>query len=506
MIDKSLNIFFVVFCFIFISIHFTKKINLVTADLGRHIKNGETFVESKQIVKTNYYSYTQKDHFTVNHHWGSGVVFYLVYKYCGFQGLSILNIVLGFCAFLIFFIIALRKAQLPYVIIASFLTIPLIVSRTEIRPEMISFCLMGLFYFLLVKSQDTKFCYLKIISLCSFQIIWVNSHILFIAGPIIVGTFLLDNLINKKKDSSKLVFLLFLLCALSLLNPFGVTGLLAPFNIFKEYGYAIAENQSAIFMLKRFPNDFLYPFFIIVFLIGAFSFYHLVSKREIRSYIKEIIFFSGWGFLSWMFIRGFPIFAFFAIGIISRNFSILRPLKGKLFKSFVYITISIIFIIFICIQNHRFNPFRGNIGFGTIKQLDASIDFFKKNNLKGPIFNNYDIGGFLIYSLFPQEKVFVDNRPEAYTSEFLKDKYVLMQESENTWEEMVVKYNLNIIFFYRHDMTPWAQPFLIRRLQDSKWIPVFVDYVSIILVKSNDLNKKIIEKFKIPDKYFSIGR
>jgi len=54
--------------------------------------------------------------------------------------------------------------------------------------------------------------------------------------------------------------------------------------------------------------------------------------------------------------------------------------------------------------------------------------FFKENNLQGPIFNNYDIGGYLIFNLFPQEKVFVDNRPETYSSEFFQEDYIPMQE------------------------------------------------------------------------------
>lgn len=97
---------------------------------------------------------------------------------------------------------------------------------------------------------------------------------------------------------------------------------------------------------------------------------------------------------------------------------------------------------------------------------NASAEFFKKENVQGPVFNNYDIGSYLIYYLFPQERVFVDNRPESYPASFFKEIYIPMQEKE---------YNFNAIFFSHCDYTPWGQKFLINRLNDKDWVPVFAD-------------------------------
>src|SRR3989344_2875124 len=64
-----------------------EKINLVTADIGRHIKNGEIFLHSgefgiskSEILHTNLFSYTYPDFSFINHHWGSGVIAYLIYS------------------------------------------------------------------------------------------------------------------------------------------------------------------------------------------------------------------------------------------------------------------------------------------------------------------------------------------------------------------------------------------------------------------------------------------
>jgi len=131
--------------------------------------------------------------------------------------------------------------------------------------------------------------------------------------------------------------------------------------------------------------------------------------------------------------------------------------------------------------------------------------FFKENNLQGPIFNNYDIGGYLIFNLFPQEKVFVDNRPEIYSSEFFQEDYIPMQENYDIWLTKSKEYGINTIIFYRHNAIPWGQQFLITRIDDVSWAPVFVDDRVIIFLKRNLLNKEVIQEYEIPRKIFSIS-
>ena len=100
-------------------------------------------------------------------------------------------------------------------------------------------------------------------------------------------------------------------------------------------------------------------------------------------------------------------------------------------------------------------------------------------------------------------RVFVDNRPEAYSVPFLQNQYILMQKDESVWRYFLNYYDFQTIIFDRRDLTPWAQPFLLRRLQDPDWIPVFVDYATLILVRNNALNASVISRFALPNNLFS---
>jgi hypothetical protein len=133
--------------------------------------------------------------------------------------------------------------------------------------------------------------------------------------------------------------------------------------------------------------------------------------------------------------------------------------------------------------------------------VQESAKFFVENDVQGPIFNNYDIGSYLIFRLFPSERVFVDNRPEAYSVSFLKDVYRAMQRDEELWKKMEQRFQFNVIYFSRRDRTPWAKPFLVRRMQDASWAPVYADRYALILVKRTEANRELIRRFepKPPD-------
>jgi hypothetical protein len=40
------------------------------------------------------------------------------------------------------------------------------------------------------------------------------------------------------------------------------------------------------------------------------------------------------------------------------------------------------------------------------EKMNNSAYYFRRNNLSGPIMNNMNIGSYLIFHLFPKEKVF----------------------------------------------------------------------------------------------------
>ena len=330
-------------------------------------------------------------------------------------------------------------------------------------------------------------------------------HIFFIMGIIVSGAFLIQEFVihhfyKKKSEFKSFLYLCFILALASIINPYGFWGLLEPLNIFKEYGYTIIENQPVLFIQKMLPR-FIYFHFEILAFVFLFSAAHIIFSKKAKNFTAVILLTLLFMIYSFKAIRGIPMFGmFFTIFFAGylKTFYVIKEAK--------LVALSIVLVALSFVPNQYLSFVNPIFGAGLLKDVNASANFFKENNVKGPIFNNYDIGGYLIYHLYDREKVFVDNRPEAYSVDFLQGTYVSMQESEVLWQEKLKEYNFNSIYFYRRDYTPWAQPFLIRRVQDENWVPVFVDDYVLIMVRDNEENKEIIEKFRLPDSLFSFTR
>lgn len=506
-----------IFCLLlgWLSFFLAEKINLTTADLGRHLKNGQIILEQPEtrqgLLKTNFYSFTTPNTSFVNHHWGSGVLFYQIYKLSGFGGLSFFYILLMLGAFALLFSLAQKKAGFKIATFLSLLLIPLIASRTEIRPEVFSYFLASLFFWLLSKyqSNQVKFRWLYLIPILGA--LWINLHIYFFVGLFLIGLFWLDSLwtfLKRKTNATKfknLSVILFLTAVASLLNPFGYKALLLPLKIFDDYGYRLVENQSIWFLQNlNFQNpDFL--FFKIAFAVLIISLALAIWKNKIKIFWLNVFLITVFSAMALLAIRNFALFALFALPVCAWWLRLFFDKKPPIKNQLIIMASIIIFIVSIFNYSHRFSNQNAN-GLGLIPKINKATEFFKQNHLNGPVFNNYDIGGYLIFNLWPEQKVFVDNRPEAYPADFLQDVYIAMQEDNDVWHKQDKIYNFNSIFFYHRDYTPWSQEFLIARLQDPKWAPVYVDDFNIIFLKRNQQNQSLIEKYEISKEKFNISK
>jgi len=508
-------------------------INLATADLGRFIKNGELiFSGNFEILTKNFYSYTYPDFPFVNHHWGTGALFYLFYQGLGFTGLSLIFSSISLVTFLLFFSTALSKSNFYISLLVSIILLPLLVYRNEIRPEMFSYLFMGIFLWALNKYIEDKISSTKLFLLSFTSLIWINLHIFFFFGLFLIGVFfvesLADWLVNKTPEALKKIkslgFLGIVSLVLSFLNPAGVEGVLHPLRIYGNYGYRVLEEQSIPFLDKVIQLPVLIYFklalgllilswVVWIYLLGRRYFKEKFSARGILKNILEnrkitdLSLSAVFAYLGWIMLRNFTISALFFLPIIASNLKDLRPgeyTKSE-FSKYLIIPAAAVLFIFLLVLSPGYWENRPS-GIGLMPGVERAGEFFKENSLKGPIFNNYDIGGYLIYFLYPKEKVFVDNRPEVYPADFFTKTYIPMQEDQQIWEAKSKEYNFNSIFFYRQDLTPWAQKFLIARVKDPGWAAVFVDNYNIIFLKRNEQNMELIRKYELPKEMFKANR
>ncbi len=412
-------------------------------------------------------------------------------------------------AFLLFFHIAWKYSSFEIAALCAFFAIPILISRPEIRPEIFSYFFSGVFFWFLWNHRNGRLGWRWLLLLPLVEIFWVNLHVYFFIGLVLIFLFLLEDFLAKK-PFRKIAIILGLGIFASFINPFGISGALYPLNIFKNYNLELFENQSVftiISTMKAKAVDFQ-PLFYFKLTFGLFALsWILVFVRVIRKKAKfslalflVSVFFSVMAFSA---LRNFAIFAYFALSITAINLGYI--INKKIGSGRDCLVIFLLFAM-ICINLVLAKPFywikSSGFDIGLKKGNSAAMNFFQKERIKGPILNNYDIGSYLIYHLYPDCRVFIDNRPEAYPADFLKGTYVALQQDEVAWLKASALYGFNAILFYPHVNTPWGQAFLMRRIIDPLWAAVYVDDSCVILLKRNGPNQATINKYAFPPEVF----
>lgn len=471
----------------------------LTQDLGRHILLGEMIVKNLTVPNTNLFSYTHPDFPFSNHHYFSEVIFYLINTYAGMVSLSYVTLFVILLACLLVFLKGKKNAQFFSLVLVSILLLRILFERTDVRPEIFSYLFLSVF---VVSLYSYKNRFSKIILfLIPLSFLWVQTHIYFFIGLVLIGLFLFDGLITHRKHPfdryNTLLFLTLLGSILvSLINPNGLSGLMYPLQVFENYGYSIEENQS-VFLLQSlgFQKPSL-PYFqlsaILLFIALSFSY----KKTSPIDWLLAIVF----SYLGFSAVRNLPLFAFVcfipfvhALSVSQTQLATHFPrLKQEKIKMFVLVGLIGILIW----QILNVSQIRG-LGISVEDPYKPATDFFLAQDLPGPIFNNFDSGSYLIYTLYPKHKVFVDGRPEAYPKEFLQNIYIPMQENPEVFENIQKKYNFQSIIFSHTDQTPWAETFIKEIFSNDEWVPIFLDSSIFILVKNVPQNSSYIKSFGI---------
>lgn len=458
-------------------------------DLGRHIKLGEIILNNG-LPKINLFSYTFPEFPFINHHYLFEILIFKGQQIFGIEPLLILKLIVILLAVFITFKISSSKSILLLPI--GFIFLHVLRERVDLRPEIFSFLFTALTYFILDKFEKK---YSKIIVILPFiQLLWTNTHIYFPVGIALQFIFLIHFYFKKIDKQFKTLFIILIISLLAgLINPNGLKGLLYPLQVFGNYGYTIAENQN-LFLLESI--NFKNPNYLFVKLSGLIILISIVFaflKQNLlwKNFLLSIL---GLG-LALFHVRSFPYLVFISLPAVLGNFSIIK--KSRITNWIFILTIPILLLesYFYLSGIYYLKSYSdAKPGLFLASHGEKALDFVLQNNLPQPIFNNFDIGSYIIYRGFPKYKVFTDGRPEAYPASFFQKVYIPMQENTEYFAQIDQEINFKTIIFSHTDQTPWAKTFLSFITKNPDWQIVYLDEFMIILIKkSENLNLKLEE-------------
>ncbi len=118
----------------------------------------------------------------------------------------------------------------------------------------------------------------------------------------------------------------------------------------------------------------------------------------------------------------------------------------------------------------------------------GAADFLLKHNITGPIFNTYEYGGYLIWRLWPEHRVFIDGRAlgESVFQEYVRILFNQGDDGGKTARQLLDQYKIETIvmdtFEHREGYVYLLAPALADP-QQSEWRLVYTDPAAIVLMR-----------------------
>jgi len=314
---------------------------------------------------------------------------------------------------------------------------------------------------------------------------------------------------RRKYAKILIVFLLMILACF--VNPYGIKGVSYPFLLFTQISSQAHESMKRVSELQptltmKHIEDVFFHYRFLGFL-ACLTF--LLNIRKLN--VTFIMLYTGFWAVSLKAWRNTALFALIAAPIAISNINNVSLKVKKFVDSRVILkhgcrvlisAVLIVFMIFWTVNGvtNKYYVKEGSIErFGTgvskFAYPEGAVRFIEENNLEGNMFNDAAIGGYLIWRLSPERKIFVDGRWEVrYGDEFMNriDQSCMDIESFNT---LMDEYNVNYIILTH--ISRESVLILSDLYKDRKWALVYFDDVGSLFIRNTLQNRSIIENNKI---------
>ncbi len=443
-------------------------------DLGYYLKFGETMIEKKAVISQDIFTHTFFGLQYVNSGWLSQVLLAWCERLGGLESLVLLRVGILLLTMAIFYHLIRKqtkhhKITLLFIVFAATLGI----GNWGIRPQLFIIPFFVFFYSYLFRKE--KITNSSILLLSLLMILWVNLHSSFTLAIIMAGIFLLGRTADGYHDTGRycgntikrlkllsndaglrrLLLLVIVLTAVTLINPYGI-------NIWKDVwaNSSISAARSAEWQPTAM-NDFTgYCFIVSVVLAGIIMKFSPRKVTWTEALLLLAFLFAGFKALRmvmWWGMVSAPILAahFCSIEWVRRRIS---GEKEKAKAETECLVLNILFFIVFLISIIGFLPwFRPYLPIKSMRNIidprnapAAIANYVKEEGLKGNMFNDINWGSYLIWKLWPEYKVFADNRLHLVPAETWKD-YMDVDLGLADWEKILNKYNISFVVLSKKD-------------------------------------------------------
>jgi hypothetical protein len=441
-------------------------------DTGWHIRTGEWILAHKAVPTVDLFSFTKPNNAWFAWEWGWDVLAALVHQYAGLAGIGFVTTLMLGIFTLLLYRLALRVSRNN---VASFAVTALAAAVSSIhwlaRPHLVSWIFVLIFLGVLenARAGAVNASSLRIL-LPALTVLWTNLHGGFVAGLIVIACYAVgegltsifksgtadtrSNLKAAWQASAGYWQCLFLCAAGTLVNPYGWQ--------LHRHIYAYLSDAELLDKIQEFQSISFHAgpaiFLEILLLISVFAIFSSLRSRE----FTPVVLICLWAHFALQSARHIPLFAMvaapFAAAVLSaglerarfipalKAFSetladICMDLRSLEFTPRLHITSAAALLIIAGLFAAGQKPFEAQFN---AENFPAQAIPVLEKHPGSRVFTTDQWGDYLLYRLYPAQRVFFDGRSDFYGSDFVKINQRILS-AEHDWKSLLQQFGISLV-------------------------------------------------------------
>ncbi len=478
---------------------------LLDSDTGWHIRAGELILQTHSVPRRDPFSHTMGGREWFAWEWLADALMALAHNRFGLAGVVGGAIVLLLASYAALYQVMIRRGSDPIIALAVtiFATLCCIVHWLA-RPHLFSIALMIVWCALVESFRRRRN---RWIYLAPFVIaLWANLHGAFVVTFVVLVIYAVGEWFEFasrgdrwSREIGRALRTYAIVGALS-----SIAALATPYG-FKLYGHIgrYLTDQQLLASIQEFQSPNFHStdgkLIELLLLCGIIAAVNAIRQRR----FVESGLWLLWGHLTLQSERHVTLAAVTLAPIIAEQFSLLAAeivgrfsqgaeTRARVFRAmrdwyrgvmninrqltgaFVYIAV-LIFIVTLPASDwggKRLSP-----RFSPNKFPVAAADFIQRTKPQGRMFSRDQYGGYLIYRLYPEFKVFVDGRSDFYRQGAVLEDVDRIALVDPQWSELLDRYEVQWMVLQRHE------PLATVALMSGQWASIYEDSVAQVLIK-----------------------
>ncbi|MBI4491276.1 MAG: hypothetical protein HY690_00580 [Chloroflexi bacterium] len=441
-------------------------------DYWWHVRTGQYIYETGTLPRQDLYSYTAVGHPWVTHEWLTELLFYVVQQQMGYVGNVALFGLVGAFTWLAVYATCRRRGvgELGALVLLLW-GFGLAIGSANVRPQALTTLLLALSALLLTRYKQGHPRALWLFP--PLFALWVNLHGGYIIGLALLGLTVLGEAIALARRQPvaplrPLVAVAALSALATLLNPHGFEALLYPFT------YAGSANASMRYIVEWQSPDFHQPYFLLFAGSLLLSMALGLARRPLGA--TEALWMLGFALMALQSVRHMALYAVVATPLLGARLqaevpTFRRSLAALQRPRLIAFTLPLVVAGAAVLLPARAAQDGTGPQFGwepsPATYPSGAVAYLRAHDPGGNLFNEYGWGGYLVYQLYPQRRVFVDGRADVY-GDALLDTYWAVVDLRPGWRQTLDRHDVRLVLVKK-------ESFLAVALQDDPaWEEVFV--------------------------------